>query len=65
MKKFRVLIPEVHYSHRIIEAETPEEARERAGEEGEEVYLEYSHTIEEKDPSEWECSEEPEEKANG
>lgn len=49
MTKYRVLIREVHVSHRIIEASSAEEALREAGE-GTEVYLEYSHTL---DPETW------------
>lgn len=61
MKKFRVLRPEVHYAHVIVDAESPEEAREKVRDgEGEETYVEYSHTMEERDPKDWEATEEEE-----
>lgn len=44
MKRFAVQVHEVHVSTRIVEAHTPEEARERA-EEGEEEDISLSHTI--------------------
>lgn len=49
MPFFRVLIREVHVSHRMVEAETAEEAMEEAGE-CEEHHLEFSHTL---DTDEW------------
>lgn len=42
--KYRVLIREVHVSHRIVEANSESEALELAGD-GEEDYCEYSHTL--------------------
>ena len=47
MKKFRVIVPEIHYSHYIIEAETAEQAIERFEdcEGGEVVYTEFSHEM--------------------
>lgn len=44
MPKFYVCIREVHVSHRIVEADTPEQAKELAGDAPED-YLEYSHTL--------------------
>lgn len=46
MKKYVVLRREVHVSHVEVEAESPEEAKEKVFEgEGDEVFLEYSHTL--------------------
>ena len=46
MPKYNVLIREVHVSHRTVEADSEGEAIEKvAGGEGEETYLEYSHTL--------------------
>jgi hypothetical protein len=42
--QYRVLIREVHVSHRLVEAASPEEAKENAGD-GEEIFCEYSHTL--------------------
>lgn len=42
--KYRVLIREVYVSHRIVEANSEDEALQIAGDE-EEDYLEYSHTL--------------------
>lgn len=53
MARFAVDIKEVHYATVIVEAETVEEARRLAQErleEGEELQVEYSHTL---DPDEW------------
>lgn len=44
MPKFRVLIREIHISHREVEAESEAEAMTLAGD-AEEVYLEYGHTL--------------------
>ena len=44
MKLWRVLIREVHVSHRLVEACSIQEAMEKAGD-GEETYMEYSHTL--------------------
>ena len=46
MSKFIVEVPEVHYSLMKIEAETAEEAAKlvRVGD-GDEVFCEYSHTL--------------------
>ena len=44
MAKFTVAIPEVHFSYRQVEAETPEDAIIMAGD-AKETYMEYSHTI--------------------
>lgn len=45
MKKFRVLVREVHVSTMEVEAETREEAIANVQEgEGEEISLEYGHT---------------------
>lgn len=46
MKKYTVLVREVHVSHREVYAETPEDAVREVAESGgeEEVALEYSHT---------------------
>lgn len=49
MNLYRVLVREVHLSHRVIEADTPEAALDMAGDELE-VKLEYSHTL---DQSMW------------
>jgi hypothetical protein len=45
MPKYNVMIREVHVSHRTVDAKDEKEAIEKAGEEGEETYLEYSHTL--------------------
>lgn len=46
MKRYNVLIREVHVSHREVSAESEAEAIEKvANGEGEETYLEYSHTM--------------------
>jgi len=42
--QYIVLIREVHVSHRLVEANSPEEAKENAGD-GMEVFCEYSHTL--------------------
>ena len=45
-KEFHVLIREVHVSCRLVEASNPEEAIALAKEgNDEELYLEYSHTL--------------------
>lgn len=45
-KKFTVLVREVHVSHREVEADSEAEALEKvAGGEGDETFLEYSHTL--------------------
>jgi len=45
-KKFTVLVREVHISHRDIEATSAEEAKALVADgEGDETYLEYSHTL--------------------
>jgi len=46
MPKYKVLIREVHVSHRIVEAKDEKDAIEKAGD-SEEDYLEYSHTLDE------------------
>ena len=43
--RYRVLVREVHVSHRIVEAPGPEEAKIIAAMEGDEDYCEYSHTL--------------------
>jgi hypothetical protein len=43
-KKYTILIPEVHYSFREVEAENEQEAIEKAWD-AEETFLEYSHTL--------------------
>lgn len=44
VKKFRVLVPEVHYAHHVVEAETKEDAIQKVmSGKGELDYLEYSH----------------------
>ena len=43
-RTFNVIIKEVHCSHRRVVAASPEEAIEYAGD-GEETYLEFSHTL--------------------
>ncbi len=43
MALYIVEVQEVHYSHRIVEAGSEEEAKELAGD-AEGFYLEYSHT---------------------
>ncbi len=46
MKKYRVLVEELHISHMVVEAESPEEAKEKIMEgEGVEVSLEYGDTL--------------------
>lgn len=45
MPQFIVGIREVHVSNRLIEAVDEEDAVERAGDEGEEITCEYSHTL--------------------
>ena len=55
MPKYKVLIREVHVSHRIVEAKDEKDAIEEAGG-GEETYLEYSHTL---DPDTWTVEEIP------
>jgi hypothetical protein len=42
--KYLVLIREVHVSHRLVEADSEQEALEFSGD-GEEVMCEYSHTL--------------------
>lgn len=42
--KYRVLIREVHVSHRIVEASSRDEALELVGD-ADEVFCEYSHTL--------------------
>lgn len=42
--KYRVLIREVHVSHRYVEAASPEEAMNLA-EDAEDSYTEYSHSL--------------------
>lgn len=44
MAEYRVLVQEVHVSHRIVEADSEAEALEKAND-AEEVDLEYSHTL--------------------
>lgn len=47
MKKYRVSIKEVHISHMLVEADSPEEAKEKIIEgEGVEVSLEYDDILE-------------------
>lgn len=47
MKQYRVLIKEVHISHMLVEADSPEEAKEKIMEgEGVEVRLEYDDVLE-------------------
>lgn len=50
MKMYIVGVKEVHISTRIVEAESPEEARAIAAGEGLEIACEYSYTL---DPSEF------------
>jgi len=46
LKKYNVLVREVHISHREIKAASKKEALERVcNDEGEETFLEYSHTM--------------------
>jgi len=45
MKRYRVSIREVHVSHRLIDANSPQDAIKRVGDEGEEEFCEYSHTL--------------------
>lgn len=47
MPKFNVMVREVHVSHRHVNAEGKEEAIEKVAncDENDEVYLEYSHTL--------------------
>jgi len=55
MKKYYVLVSEVHVSTMEIEAETPEEALEKVAEgEGDEIICEYSYTLE---PDSWKVEE--------
>ena len=59
MKQYRVLRSEVHYSHVIVEAETPEEAVELVEEgEGGELRLEYGYTIDGDSMVPWDVFEE-------
>lgn len=44
LMKYRVLIREVYLSHREVEADSPEEAMDRAAD-ADEDYREYSHTL--------------------
>lgn len=44
MPKYKAVIPEVHYSTRLIEADSLEEAQDFVFD-GEEMSLEYSHTL--------------------
>lgn len=55
MKKYCVYIREVHVSHRFVEANSPEEAKDLAGDEAC-SYLEYSHTL---DKDTWTVEEAP------
>ena len=50
MKIYIVGVKEVHTSTRIVEADSPEQAREMAAGEGLEITCEYSYTL---DPSEF------------
>lgn len=46
MPMYFVLVREVHVSHREVEADSPEQALDKAQQgEGDEVFLEYSHTM--------------------
>ena len=56
MTKYHVMVPEVHYQTVEIEANSPEEAASLVNDgEGEhlELYLKYSHTLEEVDARWW------------
>lgn len=53
MAKYLVSIKEVHYSIREVEADSPEQAKELAGD-ADEMELVYSHTC---DESEWTVTE--------
>jgi len=44
MPKYRVLIREVHVSHRVVEAESPAAALELAGD-ADDTFTEYSHSL--------------------
>jgi hypothetical protein len=57
MKLYIVGVKEVHISTRLVEAETPEQAREEAASYGQEVSCEYSYTL---DPSEFTVEEDHE-----
>ncbi len=46
-RKYHVGIQEVHVSTREVEAESPEQAKELAGDLGTEVLIEYNHTMSE------------------
>ena len=57
MPKFNVLVAELHYSFREVEAKDEEDAKRQIvdGEtDGDEVFLEYSHTL---DPEHWKVEE--------
>jgi hypothetical protein len=46
MAEYYVLVREVHVSYRKVEASSPEEAKNKVCDgEGDEVQLEYSHTL--------------------
>jgi hypothetical protein len=46
VKRYNVMIREVHVSHREVSAESEAEAIEKVADgEGEETFLEYSHTM--------------------
>jgi len=55
MPRYRVLIREVHVSHRVVEADSESEALDEAGD-IEENYSEYSHSM---DKETWTVEEEP------
>jgi len=57
MKKYTVLVREVHVSHREILAESPEDAIRRVsdGEDEGDTFFEYSHTM---DTSTWSVEDE-------
>lgn len=56
MPLYRVIVPELHYNHYEIRAESEEEAKEFASVSGKSIYVEFSHSLEENDDREWECS---------
>lgn len=49
---YRVGVPEIHFSYRVVQASSPEEARELAPAE-DEVELTFERTFEEMDVDEW------------
>lgn len=57
MKRYYVGIREIHVSTRLVEAASPDEALEKATSVDDEVYCEYSHTM---DREHWTVEEIPE-----